>query len=148
LAVMASGPWIAGGGAGMTAHLERADVDGRLRDIQSITDAALSRLDDDEFLVVLLERTRDILRADTAAALLLDFRSGYLIATAAAGLEEEVRQGVRIPVGRGFAGRIAAEHRPVIIQQVDHTKVLNPILLDKGIHSLMGVPLVASGKVI
>ncbi len=132
----------------MTAHLERADVDGRLRDIQSITDAALSRLDDDEFLAVLLERTRDILRADTAAALLLDFRSGYLIATAAAGLEEEVRQGVRIPVGRGFAGRIAAEHRPVIIQQVDHTKVLNPILLDKGIHSLMGVPLVASGKVI
>jgi serine phosphatase RsbU (regulator of sigma subunit) len=70
------------------------------------------------------------------------------VATAAAGLEEEVRQGVRIPVGRGFAGRIAAEHRPVVLDRVDHTTVLNPILLDKGIRSLMGVPMVAGGRVI
>jgi phosphoserine phosphatase RsbU/P len=59
-------------------------------------------------LAELLDRVRGILRADAAAVLLLDFSSGELIATAAAGLEEEVRQGVRIPVGRGFAGRIAA----------------------------------------
>src|SRR6202007_1192156 len=91
---------------------------------------------------------RIILQADTAAALLLDFSSGQLIATAAAGLEEEVRQGVRIPVGRGFAGRIAAEHRPVILDHVDHTTVLNPILLSRGIKSMMGVPMVAGGKVI
>jgi phosphoserine phosphatase RsbU/P len=120
----------------------------RLQDIQSITDAALSRLDDRELLAELLERTRTILRADTAAVLLLDFSSGHLLATAAAGLEEEVRQGVRIPVGRGFAGRIAAEHRPVILDHVDHSTVLNPILLAKGIRALMGVPLIAGGKVI
>jgi serine phosphatase RsbU (regulator of sigma subunit) len=71
-----------------------------------------------------------------------------LIATAAAGLEEEVRQGVRIPVGRGFAGRIAAEQKPVILNRVDHTTVLNPILWEKGIRSMMGVPLVAGGRVI
>jgi phosphoserine phosphatase RsbU/P len=123
-------------------------LESRLRDIQSITDAALSRLDNDDFLAELLERTREILQVDTAAVLLLDFSSGHLIATAAAGLEEEVRQGVRIPVGRGFAGRIAAEHRPVILDRVDHTTVLNPILLEKGIRSLMGVPLVAGGRVI
>jgi putative methionine-R-sulfoxide reductase with GAF domain len=131
----------------MTADPSPA-VESRLRDIQSITDATLSRLDDDEFLAELLDRTKEVLQADTAAVLLLDFRSGQLIATAAAGLEEEVRQGVRIPVGRGFAGRIAAEHRPVIIDHVDHTKVLNPVLLEKGIRSLLGVPLVAGGKVI
>jgi len=132
----------------VTAQVDPASVEARLRAIQAITDAALSRLDDRELLTELLDRTRDILRADTAAALLLDFSSGQLIATAAAGLEEEVRQGVRIPVGRGFAGRIAAEHRPVILDHVDHTTVLNPILLDKGIRSLMGVPLVAGGRVI
>jgi phosphoserine phosphatase RsbU/P len=120
----------------------------RLRDIQSITNAALSRLDDDELLAELLERTRTVLQADTAAALLLDYSSGQLLATAAAGLEEEVSQGVRIPVGRGFAGRIAAEHRPVILDHVDHSTVLNPILLAKGIHALMGVPLITGGKVI
>jgi phosphoserine phosphatase RsbU/P len=123
-------------------------VEARLRDIQSITDAALSRLDDRELLAELLDRTRQVLQADTAAALLLDFSSGQLIATAAAGLEEEVQQGVRIPVGRGFAGRIAAEHRPVVLDRVDHTTVLNPILWAKGIQSMMGVPMVAGGRVI
>jgi sigma-B regulation protein RsbU (phosphoserine phosphatase) len=132
----------------VTAQVDPASVEARLRAIQSITDAALSRLDDRELLAELLDRTRDILQADTAAVLLLDFSSGQLIATAAAGLEEEVRQGVRIPVGRGFAGRIAAEHRPVILDHVDHTTVLNPILWGKGIQSMMGVPMVAGGRVI
>ncbi len=120
----------------------------RLRDIRSLTDSELSRLDDQELLAELLARTKDILQADTAAALLLDFSSGQLIATAAAGLEEEVRQGVRIPVGRGFAGRIAAEHKPVILDRVDDTTVHSQILLDKGIRSMIGVPMVAGGRVI
>jgi serine phosphatase RsbU (regulator of sigma subunit) len=128
--------------------IDPVPVEARLRDVQTITDTALSRLDDRELLAELLDRTRDVLQADTAAVLLLDFASGQLIATAAAGLEEEVSQGVRIPVGRGFAGRIAAEHRPVILERVDHTTVLNPILMAKGIHSLMGVPMVAGGRVI
>jgi sigma-B regulation protein RsbU (phosphoserine phosphatase) len=125
-----------------------ATMEERLRDIQAITDAALSHLDDRDFLAQLLARTRDILGADTAAVLLLDASSKQLIATAAAGLEEEVRQGVLIPVGQGFAGRIAAEGRPVILDRVDHTTVLNPILWAKGIRSMMGVPLVAGGRVI
>jgi putative methionine-R-sulfoxide reductase with GAF domain len=132
----------------MTPHVSPAVVEDRLRDIQAITDAALSRLDDHDLLAEVLERTRAILQADTAAVLLLDFSSGELIATATAGLEEEVLQGVRIPVGRGFAGRIAAEHKPVVLDHVDHTTVLNPILWSKGIRALMGVPLIASGKVI
>ena len=132
----------------MRARAGRDSAAARLRDIQSITHAELTRLDDQELLTELLERTKGILGADTAAVLLLDFSSGQLIATAAAGLEEEVRQGVRIPVGRGFAGRIAAEHRPVILDRVDHTTVLNPILMARGIRSMMGVPLVAGGRVI
>ena len=131
----------------MTA-VDPVSVEARLRGIQSITDVALSRLDDHDLLAELLDRTREVLQADTAAVLLLDFSSGQLIATAAAGLEEEVRQGVRIPVGHGFAGRIAAEHRPVVLDRVDHTTVMNPILWAKGIRSMMGVPMVAGGRVI
>jgi len=119
-----------------------------LRDVQSITDAALSRLDPQALLDVLVERVKDALQADTCAVLLLDRPSGQLVATAASGLEEEVRQGVRIPIGRGFAGRIAALGRPVILDEVDHTRVVNPILLDQGIRSLMGAPLLADGAVI
>jgi phosphoserine phosphatase RsbU/P len=146
-------PWPHGqvfqtGGIEVTTQAGSVPAEDRLRAIQAITDAALARLDDRDLLAELLDRTREILQADTAAVLLLDSSSGQLIATAAAGLEEEVRQGVRIPVGRGFAGRIAAEQRPVILDHVDHTTVLNPILWAKGIRSLMGVPMTAGGRVI
>jgi hypothetical protein len=118
----------------MTASANPDPYGDRIRDIQSLTDAELSRLDDHDFLAELMVRTRAVLKADTAAALLMDYSSGHLVAAAAAGLEEEVRQGVRIPVGRGFAGRIAAEHKPVILDRVDHTTVLNPLPAGQGDH--------------
>ncbi|HET9257192.1 MAG TPA: SpoIIE family protein phosphatase, partial [Pseudonocardiaceae bacterium] len=80
--------------------------------------------------------------------LLLDAPAEYLVATAARGIEAEVRQGVRIPVGKGFAGRIALEKKPVILDRVDHTTVLNPILQERGIRSLLGVPLLTRGGVL
>jgi putative methionine-R-sulfoxide reductase with GAF domain len=124
------------------------DAEDKLRGIRSVADAALSHLGADDLLTALLSRVREILNADTAAVLLLDRSGGQLIAAAASGLEEEVSQGVRIPVGRGFAGRIAAERRPVILDHVDHSNVLNPILLEKGIRSLAGVPLLVHGAVL
>jgi phosphoserine phosphatase RsbU/P len=121
---------------------------GRLRDIEALADAALSRLDEQSLLETLLDRVKKVLRADTAAVLLLDQSASQLVATAASGIEEEVRQGVRIPLGEGFAGRIAASREPVILSTVDHTTVRNPLLVDRGIRSLLGVPLLAGGKVI
>jgi signal transduction histidine kinase len=113
----------------------------RLERLQAVTDAALAHLELDELLVVLLPRIREILDADTCAVLLLDPERGELVARAAVGIEEEVERGVRIPLGRGFAGRVAADRRPVILDDVDHADVLNPILREKGIKSMLGVPL-------
>jgi phosphoserine phosphatase RsbU/P len=121
---------------------------GRLRDIEAVTDAALSRLDEQSLLRALVERVKKVLQADTAAVLLLDRSAGQLVATAASGIEEEVRQGVRIPLGAGFAGRVAASREPVILTTVDHTTVRNPLLVDRGIKSLLGVPLLVGGNVI
>ena len=117
----------------------------RVRRLQSVTGAALAHLRLDELLDALLERTRQILEVDTCAILLLDEDTNELVARAALGLEEEVEQGVRVPVGGGFAGRIAAEKRPVILDDVDHAHVLNPILREKGIKSMLGVPLLVRG---
>ena len=69
-----------------------------------------------------------------------------LRARAAKGIEEEVEQGVEIPVGKGFAGRVVAERRAIAIEDVDHADIFNPILREKGIRSLLGVPLVAKGR--
>jgi GAF domain-containing protein/anti-sigma regulatory factor (Ser/Thr protein kinase) len=130
------------------AALERAEATARtLSAIQSVTDAALAYLPLDELLVELLERIAAVLGTDTAAFLLLDEATDELVARAAKGIEEEVEQGVRIPLGRGFAGRIAAERRPVTVPDVDHADILNPILREKGIRSLLGVPLLVEGRV-
>ena len=119
-----------------------------LRAVQRVTDAALAYLSIDDLLDELLERMREILHADTAAILMLEDDGRMLRARRAKGIEEEVEQGVRIPVGRGFAGRIAAERRPIFIPDVDHADVLNPILRQKGIRSMLGVPLLVEGRVL
>jgi signal transduction histidine kinase len=120
----------------------------RLRRLQSVTDAALAHLDLETLLAELLVRTCEVLQVDTCAALLLDGDTNELVARAAVGIEEEVEQGIRIPVGAGFAGTIAARKEPVILPDVDHAFVLNPILREKGIKSMLGVPLLVGGEVL
>ena len=132
----------------MSAPTPAASSEEKLRRLQAVTDAALSQLGLEDLLDELLDRTREVLRADTAAILLLDPTGTELVATAASGLEQEVRQGVRLPVGRGFAGTVAARGEPVIIETVDHTNVVNPILPAQRIVSLLGVPILSSDRVI
>jgi signal transduction histidine kinase len=120
----------------------------RLRRLQTLTDAALAHLDLEDLLAALLERVRETLEVDTCAILLLEEETDELVARAAIGIEEEVEQGVRIPVGLGFAGRVAARREPVILDDVDHADVLNPILREKGIKSMLGVPLLVTGRVL
>jgi signal transduction histidine kinase len=120
----------------------------RLERLEAVTDAALAYLELDELLAELLVRTRELLETDTAAVLLLDEAENELVARSAVGLEEEVARGIRIPVGAGFAGRVAAERHPIVLDDVDHADVINPILREKGIKSLLGVPLILSDTVL
>jgi serine phosphatase RsbU (regulator of sigma subunit)/anti-sigma regulatory factor (Ser/Thr protein kinase) len=133
---------------GETSARRRVEARQALAEIQRVTDAALAHLALDDLLAELLERIAEILHSDTAAFLLMDEEAGVVVAKAAKGIEEEVEQGVRIPVGKGFAGRVAAERRPIVIPDVDHSYVLNPILREKGIRSLLGVPLLVEGRVL
>jgi serine phosphatase RsbU (regulator of sigma subunit) len=120
----------------------------RLRRIEAVTDAALAHLDTEALLSELLIRVRELLDVDTATVLLIDSSARNLVAVASVGIEEEVRQGVRVPIGRGFAGRVAMERRPVMITQVDDTTVVNPLLWDRGLRTLLGVPLVTAGVLV
>jgi anti-sigma regulatory factor (Ser/Thr protein kinase)/putative methionine-R-sulfoxide reductase with GAF domain len=121
----------------------------RLEEVQRVTDATLAYLDLDDLLAELLTRVTDILNADTAAVLLVEEDGRTLAARAAKGLEEEVEQGFRLPVGRGFAGRVAATRQPVVIPDLDNSPVtvVNPLMREKNVRSLLGVPLIVEGKV-
>lgn len=122
----------------------------RLEDVQRVTEAALSYLDLDDLLKELLDRVTGILDADTAAVLLVEDDGQTLAARAAKGLEEEVERGFRLPIGRGFAGRIALAREPVVIQNLEESIIqpVNPLFREKGVQSLLGVPLVVEGEMI
>jgi len=124
------------------------EVRERLRRIEAVTDVALSKLTTEDLLDELLARLQELLDVDTAATLLLDESGQFLSPVASRGLEEEVRHGVRIPFGRGFAGRVAAEARPIAIAEVTPSNVINPILLRKKVRSLLGVPLLVGDTVL
>jgi anti-sigma regulatory factor (Ser/Thr protein kinase)/putative methionine-R-sulfoxide reductase with GAF domain len=121
---------------------------GELANIHRLNDPILAELSLDRLMDEQLTSVREILGVDTVAILLLNEAGDYLVARAAKGLEEEVELGVRIPVGRGFAGRIAAERQSIFIADVNHADILNPILRQKGIRSMLGVPLIVEGNLL
>ncbi|HSJ16469.1 MAG TPA: GAF domain-containing SpoIIE family protein phosphatase [Solirubrobacterales bacterium] len=128
----------------------RTDDQSVVQSLQRVTEAALAYLDLDDLLSELLDRTTDILDVDTAAILLVEEDSGALVARAAKGLEEEVERGFRLPVGAGFAGRIAASRQPVTIEDLENSpiEIQNPLLREKGVRSLLGVPLIVERRLV
>ncbi len=117
------------------------------RRIQAITDVVLARMGSADLLDELLTRTREVLHADTANILVMEPDGGTLRVVASKGLEEEVLQGVRIPMGRGIAGRVAAGGRPVMWNNLVADEIFSPILRAKAIRSLVASPLLIEGRV-
>jgi sigma-B regulation protein RsbU (phosphoserine phosphatase) len=93
----------------------------------------------------LLEQARRRMGADEASLLLLDTSQATLVPVAALGLDRPSHSGFRVPVGAGFAGRVAATGQPVILTDVRPESVLNPALHRAGIKSLLGVPVSGPG---
>jgi len=118
----------------------------RMRQLQSLTDVALGHVGLDDLIDELVERTRQILQADTAVVLLLDPETAALVPHGAKGMEDEGALGIRIPVGEGFAGRVAAERRPVALEAVDSGELVGPVLRERGVQSLLGVPLLLGSR--
>jgi PAS domain S-box-containing protein len=117
----------------------------QIRAVQRVTDTALTHLRLDDLLPELLGRVREALAADTVVILLLNDDGTELAVRAAHGLEEEVRLDMRIPFGRGIAGTIAARGETIVIDDVNSVAV-SPILRAKGLHTLLGTPLVLDDR--
>ena len=125
---------------------EAADAFSRLSRLEAITDAALSHLPESELVSQLLERIVSGLGVDLAAVLLREGED--LVPRATIGLEEEVAGPIRVPVGRGFAGRIAAEGRPVFLHEVPEEELVSPVLRDLHPAAMVGAPLIVDNETI
>jgi K+-sensing histidine kinase KdpD len=124
-----------------TAQRTAEAVNRRLQALQAVTDTALAHLDIDNLLQQLLERITQVLAVDNTAILLVDETGQELVIHMAHGPEAQVAGRVRIPIGQGIAGQIAASREPLVVDDLRTVEVANPFLQEH-IRSLMGVPVV------
>lgn len=118
----------------------------RLRRLQSVTDVALTAGSLDELLGDLLRRVQEALEADTAGLLLKE--GDWLVLRAARGLDAEVHENLRIPVGAGFVGQIASTRQPLALEDTQLFPLYSDVIRERGICSLLGVPLCVEGEVV
>jgi PAS domain S-box-containing protein len=133
----------------LNQELERrvAERTAELQQLLALTDTALEYLALDDLLPALLERVQAVLSVDNVALLLLDADRQTLRVQAARGPEEAAAAQVVVPVGQGFAGRIAASRAPLIVEDLATFPVVNPFLA-KRLRAAVGVPLLLDGHVL
>ncbi len=111
----------------------------RSRAIREILETALAHLTLDELLPRLLDRVRDALDANNAVILLPD-GNGQLKVRATSGFQAHVNTNVTVPLGRGVAGKIAVDGKPIIIRDLKQVEVVHT-LFQQLLSSVAGVPL-------
>ncbi len=119
----------------------------RLRAMQRLTDTALEHLSLEDLLRELLDRIREVMAVDATTILLLNEDGQFLTVRATRGLEEAATAQLRIPFGKGVAGKIAASQKPLIVDDLSRVEVAGPFL-QENLCSLVGVPLPVKGRVI
>jgi hypothetical protein len=118
----------------------------RVRHIAEISAVGLQDLRLDELLHEVLRLIAEAVGAPRAVLLLRE--GDELHGRAAVGLEGLVElDDIRVPLGRGVAGTIAAEDRPWVIPDLSQIDVHSPYLRQHS-RSLAGVPLRLQGEVI
>ncbi len=101
----------------------------------------------EKVLRVLLENIRTFMSIDTITVLLPTENGQQLGVYATIGLEEEILEGIQIPLGSGFAGKIAARGKYTIVDDLSKIEVVSPILRHRGIRSILGVPLILKNQI-
>jgi PAS domain S-box-containing protein len=129
------------------ARQEAEAANAQLRALLALTDTALSHLALDDLLPALLKRLREVMAVDDASILLLDAEGQTLVVRAALALEGAVAAQLRVPVGQGFAGCIAASRQPLIVNDLSTFPVVHPFLKER-MCSVVGVPLLSQERVL
>ncbi|HEX4431051.1 MAG TPA: EAL domain-containing protein [Frankiaceae bacterium] len=106
-----------------------------------------------ELLEELIQQAGELPEVDTVRILLTDPTGEVLVAQAGIfpyGEDSEGAQDTetRVPIGAGFAGRIAAQRRPLLVPDLDDFPVYSPALHRAGVRCAVGVPLLAGNELI
>jgi putative methionine-R-sulfoxide reductase with GAF domain len=130
------------------AHRELVRQRDHIRRLESITAAGLTHLRLHDVLDDLLHAILGAITADRAVILLRNPVHGDLVVEAALGINAEVQRQVRVPIGRGVAGGIAAAGRPRLIHELRTEPEVVSAYLRRSARSMAGVPLTLDGEAI
>ncbi|HEU5369739.1 MAG TPA: GAF domain-containing protein, partial [Ktedonobacterales bacterium] len=115
--------------------------------LQIIGETALPQQPLDELLQTLLDQTAAALSIENCAILLLEETGQVLRIHAVHGVEADLAAQVRIPLGEGAAGRVAATRETLIIDDLSTFETVYPYFRER-FRSYVGAPLVIDGQVI
>ncbi len=118
-----------------------------------LTEAINSSRGLDEMLAVFISRAASLPGVDTVRVLLHDEARGVLVAQggifpAAEDEDEDEDEASIVPVGVGFAGRIAQTREPLLVDDLTQFPVHSNALRNAGIRSAVGVPLLAEDRLV
>lgn len=123
------------------------NVSSSLHAVLDIGMSGLEAKDPEEQLYEIMQTLIDLFKADATVILLRE--GNNLTAFMGLGAEEDAVERFTVPIGQGFAGKIAEtkEHLFVHDAQTDPI-VISPYIKRAGIHSMLGVPLLYGGEAI
>jgi len=123
------------------------EISNSLHAVLDIGMSGLEAKDPEEQLYDILQTLIDLFKADAAVILLRE--GNNLTAFMNLGAEEDAVERFTVPIGQGFAGKIAEtkEHLYVHDAQADPI-VISPFIKRAGIRTMLGVPLLYGGEAI
>jgi sigma-B regulation protein RsbU (phosphoserine phosphatase) len=124
----------------------------RLSLISQVTDRLVRTVDFDEALRTLIEGATELLDVERGSIMIVDRATQTLSIRVSRGIEETVARRVRIPVGEGIAGSVAASGAPLVVQDIRELPLWQQTVTagqrdDYRDHSALCVPLVIHGTV-
>ena len=109
-----------------------------------LRDPRLTALPSDRLLDELLARLCAVMGAHVSQFLLVEDDQLRIIASH--GVARDDLAALRIPVGRGFSGTIAATQAPGVLSDTSILEAFGPTWAEEGVRALVGVPLIVDGR--
>jgi GAF domain-containing protein len=132
-------------GYGVAARDRKAEL---LQALHEVVESVNLTVDADELFTRMLEIAMGVTGADGGSVMLLDPEDGKLSIRVAVGVEPELWPKIRVAVGEGIAGRVAAQGRPLKLRGKADREQFRVVRERLDVESALCVPLLHGGQVL
>ena len=132
-------------GYGVSSSDRKAEL---LQALHEVVESVNLTIDADELFSRMLEIAMGVTGADGGSLMLLDTGLRELAIRVAIGVEPELWPKIRVPLGEGIAGKVAAEARPLRLRGRADREEFRVLRERMDVESALCVPLVHEGRVL